>query len=99
MTTPRLDPLARLEDDPQGGSVHHPYTAFNQGWDARDEGHAIDLNPYETGTREAHWWSLGWWECDQDDDDDDGDAKRLAVAWLLLRAVQGARFRRTGRRR
>ena len=67
MSGRRDDPLARLEDEPQvEGGVHHPYTAFNQGWDAREAGHARDLNPYEPGTREAHWWDLGWQEAGDD---------------------------------
>lgn len=56
------DPLARLVDDPVGNTVHHPYSAYCQGWDAREEGHAIQRNPYDSDTRESDWWAMGWTE-------------------------------------
>ena len=56
------DPLALLLDDPETDSVHHPYTAYNQGWDAERAGINRMLNPYERGTREAEWWDNGWRE-------------------------------------
>lgn len=33
--------LAKLEDDPVGDTVHHPYSAYNQGWDAFVGGYHI----------------------------------------------------------
>lgn len=73
------DPLARLEDDPTGDTVHHPYTAFNQGWAASEEGYVRGDNPYPTGSREFAAWDRGWQEEDEDagfddpwDDDDEG---------------------------
>ena len=60
------DPLAILPDDPVGNSVHHPYTAFNQGWDANDHGYLVTMNPYTDGTREAHWWRMGFIEATED---------------------------------
>lgn len=60
-----LNPLVAYEDDPVADTVHHPYSAYNQGWDARGHGHSLTANPYEDGTREEHWWSMGW--VDRDD--------------------------------
>lgn len=56
------DPLMQLDDDPVDNTVHHPYSAFNQGWDAAEQGIPWSLNPYEDGTREADWWELGYEE-------------------------------------
>lgn len=62
------DPLARLKDEPRiENGVHHPYSAWLQGWAGRERGYAMERNPYEFGTREAHWWDLGWVEKRDDD--------------------------------
>jgi len=45
-------------DDPITDSVHHPYTAYNQGFDAFQEGHPIERNPYDG--RNGSWWTAGW---------------------------------------
>lgn len=49
------DPLIRLEDDPMTDEVHHPYTAFNQGFDAGLQGIPISLNPYQDGEWKSDW--------------------------------------------
>jgi len=54
--------LTALPDDPVGNTVHHPYTAYNQGWDASDRGYLVTMNPYPDDTREAHWWRMGFLE-------------------------------------
>ena len=52
--------LSVLGDTPDTDKVHHPYTAFNQGYDARKEhGLPVDVNPY-TDERLAAWWKCGW---------------------------------------
>lgn len=66
-----LDPLVAYADDPVTDEVHHPYAAFNQGWDAHEASWPIKMNPYDDGTTEARWWTMGWTEAD--DQDDDGD--------------------------
>lgn len=50
------DPLIALEDD--GDEIHQPYVAFNQGWDAGEQGTPESLNPYPDG-REHDWWLMG----------------------------------------
>lgn len=59
------DPLMRLEDDPSGSTVHQPYSAFNQGFDAGKSETPISVNPYEEDSREFRWWNLGheWATC------------------------------------
>ena len=55
-----LDPFTAYADEPHiENGVHHPYTAFNQGWDARKMGAARNLNPYVPQTREHDWWRMG----------------------------------------
>lgn len=54
------DPMMRLEDDGQSDDVHHPYTAFNQGYDAADQGLPESLNPYQDDPREFLWWGWGY---------------------------------------
>ena len=48
MSTPAtvLDPLLAYEDDPIGDTVHHPYSACNQGYEAASLGHPESANPY-----------------------------------------------------
>lgn len=53
------DPLIALEDDPEHGSVHQPYSAFNQGFDAGEQGIPISLNPYPEESIWWHWWNDG----------------------------------------
>lgn len=87
-----LDPLTAYEDDPVANTVHHPYSAFNQGWDARDAGYGIDRNPYGDGTREEHFWSLGWIEADEDDpryyEDPEPPPSMVAAASLTWRKTR-----------
>jgi hypothetical protein len=52
--------LEKLADDPETDAVHHPYTAWCQGYDAAEFGFVRQLNPYEDKTRERFWWYLGW---------------------------------------
>lgn len=58
--------------DTGGDDVHHPYSAFNQGYDAAMEhGLMRDLNPYPEGS-EREWWFEGWDEAtDQMEEFDD----------------------------
>jgi hypothetical protein len=58
--------------DTGGEDVHHPYSAFNQGFDAQAKGYPKSCNPYAPGAKserfgESWWWDLGWDEAkDQD---------------------------------
>lgn len=63
-----LDPLVAYQDDPTGESVHHPYSAFNQGWDAAAAGHAQERNPYRVDTPWGRAWQDGWM-CYHEDED------------------------------
>lgn len=56
------DPLIAYEDDPIGDTVHQPYTAFCQGFDAAAQGTPASLNPYDEGSRENAWWAMGYLE-------------------------------------
>lgn len=46
--------------------VHHPYTAYNQGYDAALIGFSLDSNPYKPfesyggGGNCRAWWTEGW---------------------------------------
>lgn len=55
-----LHPLVEYEDDPRGDTVHHPYSAYNQGYQAYEDGYARRLNPYVQGTRESDYWYTGF---------------------------------------
>lgn len=52
-------PITAYEDDPILDTVHHPYTAWSQGYDAFLEGYPESLNPYTE--RLASYWSDGYW--------------------------------------
>lgn len=54
-----LNPLIAYKDDPITDRIHHPYTAFNQGYDAHEHGHAQALNPYPDGPCKT-FWDDGW---------------------------------------
>ena len=54
------DPLVAYADDPITNTVHHPYTAYNQGWDAADAGWHELANPYPVRSRVGIWWRMGW---------------------------------------
>lgn len=58
------DPLIAYPDDPGGDTVHQPYTAFLQGWDAAEEGLPESLNPYPDGSEERTWWAWGYGNCE-----------------------------------
>lgn len=60
------DPLARLEDDPVNNTVHHPYTAHCQGWDARVAGIPLTANPYDEASGWRWAWEAGWHEAGDD---------------------------------
>lgn len=49
-----------LVDNPSSDKVHHPYTAFNQGFRARELGVPKAGNPYYLGNREYGWWTMGY---------------------------------------
>lgn len=53
--------LTAMEDDGVSDAVHHPYTAFNQGFAAFDHGLSRESNPY-TEDRLRSWWDMGWEE-------------------------------------
>mgnify|MGYP003393017469 CR=1 FL=1 len=53
--------LIALEDDYVHDTVHHPYTAFNQGFDARLMKIAKHKNPYRFGEN-SRWWADGYEE-------------------------------------
>lgn len=66
-------PTEILVDDPTHDTVHHPYSACNQGFDAYEQGLPIDVNPYPPG-REQDWWEMGWEEAkEQDETNGSGD--------------------------
>ena len=48
-----------LVDDPVRDKVHHPYSAFNQGFEAKEMGYIKQRNPHPRG-REHDWWNIGW---------------------------------------
>lgn len=54
------DPLMRLDDDPENDTVHHPYSAYNQGYSAGEQDVPESLNPYEEGSREYMFWADGY---------------------------------------
>lgn len=54
------NPLVAYEDDFENDTVHHPYTAWNQGFDASEQGIPISLNPYKDDSREFDAWNEGW---------------------------------------
>jgi len=63
--------------DTGGDDVHHPYTAFNQGFAAFNQGYPDEANPYTKNSEnqrfsEAMWWSLGWVEAMEQEDKDFG---------------------------
>lgn len=59
------DPLVAYPDDPTTDVVHQPYTAFNQGYEARNQDIPQSLNPYQEGSREYDWWDEGWETADR----------------------------------
>lgn len=62
------DPCTAYADEPHiEGGVHHPYTAYNQGFDACEAGAPTYRNPYHNSAREWWWWNEGWHDCNQDD--------------------------------
>jgi ribosome modulation factor len=54
--------------DTGGDDVHHPYTAFNQGFEAFDSGFPKECNPYDDDSLKA-WWDTGWDEAKEQDDE------------------------------
>lgn len=54
------DPLIAYIDDAANDQVHQPYTAYCQGFDAREQEIPRSLNPYADGTREQDWWFEGY---------------------------------------
>ena len=55
---PKRSPIVAYSDDPLTDSVHHPFTAFNQGYDAFLCGFDISKNPYKD--KNGDWWRSGW---------------------------------------
>lgn len=42
----QLNPIVAYEDDPVGDTVHHPYSAASQGYDAAEAGFPASACPY-----------------------------------------------------
>ena len=63
-----LNSLIAYDDDPVCDTVHHPYSAYNQGFDAWIEGHTPSLNPY-TGIN-GRFWQQGWLDAQEFGGDD-----------------------------
>ena len=55
--------LIALKDDPERDTVHQPFTAFNQGFDARLHHLRYSDNPYRRGSEYWRWWDIGFSEC------------------------------------
>ena len=55
-----LNPIIAYDDDPKTDRVHHPYSAFNQGYDAFEAGYGKERNPYTANERLAANWLEGW---------------------------------------
>lgn len=53
------DPLIAYEDDPYTDKVHQPFTAWNQGWNAAEQGIPQSLNPYPQYSVTALFWDDG----------------------------------------
>lgn len=51
--------LQHLQDDPRTDTVHHPYTAYSQGYTASKLGFCKSQCPYAYG-RERRWWMNGF---------------------------------------
>jgi hypothetical protein len=60
-----------LVDDPVNDTVHHPYSAYNQGFAAYGLGLVLNVNPYMPG-REFDFWDMGWKDARDQEDDDTG---------------------------
>lgn len=77
------DPFTAYADEPQiENGVHHPYTAFNQGWQAAEKGASRERNPYAEDSREWWWWNMGW----HDHGDDDVPEPSIPPDAIRLRA-------------
>ena len=51
-----------FKDDPVFDSVHQPFTAFNQGFDAYILRLSKDRNPYRFLSIYFRWWEMGYEE-------------------------------------
>ncbi|BDI33359.1 hypothetical protein CCAX7_54100 [Capsulimonas corticalis] len=51
-----LDPLTAYADNPAQDDIHHPYTAYNQGYDAGEKRLGADKNPYQDGKERSFWF-------------------------------------------
>ena len=59
-----LNPLLAYDDEPtKHGGVHHPYSAFNQGYAAASLGYPDGMCPYEEDSREGRAWMDGHRTC------------------------------------
>lgn len=67
-----LDPLVAYSDDPFGDTVHHPYSAYNQGHEAALRNYLIEDNPYPLHTETWYWWLEGYSDCIDDLEADRG---------------------------
>lgn len=77
--------LAILVDDPVNDTVHHPYSAWMQGFEARELGYPAEVNPYPEGS-ERTWWNYGWIENGEDGGESDsadrgGDNPEAVGGW------------------
>lgn len=77
--------LTILIDDPVNNTVHHPFSAWNQGFEARELGYPAEVNPYPEGS-ERTWWNYGWIENGEDGGESDstdrgGDNPEAMGGW------------------
>ncbi len=73
--------VAVLVDDPIENTVHQPYSAYNQGFDAYGLGLKLLVNPYPQG-REFDFWDMGWKDARaQEDDEVGGMQSNLEKQW------------------
>ncbi len=55
-----LNPLIAYKDDPVNDTVHHPYCAYNQGYDASESEYSKSMNPYPEESLEWDYWNQGF---------------------------------------
>jgi ribosome modulation factor len=63
-----------LVDDPKDDTVHQPYSAFNQGFNAFELGLIRSCNPYESRT-ERIWWFYGY---------DEAKEQSMQATWKVI---------------
>lgn len=80
-----LDPLTAYADDPVGDTVHHPFSAYNQGHDAALAGFTAARCPYSADDeRERQWWLTGHWEASLEENGVVEAQNETPDAWALV---------------